>query len=64
MSDRDLLMMRLWSDYSFKEIAINLGKKESAVKVSFARALSRLKKEIPLAVFLLISLSIICKKLN
>lgn len=63
VSDRDLLLMRLWSNLSFKEIAEILDKKESAVKVSFGRALNRLREKIEPAL-LLIVLSIICKKMN
>lgn len=62
-SDRELLIMRLWLDLSFKEIASSLDKKESAVKVSFGRALDRLRQKVSPALFLLF-LSIICKKMN
>ena len=64
VSDRDLLIMRLWLDLPFKEIANNLEKSEAAAKVSFGRALSRLREKIPLSLFLLIPLLTICKKLN
>jgi RNA polymerase sigma-70 factor (ECF subfamily) len=63
-ADRELLIMRLWLDLPFKEIASSLGKKESAVKVSFGRAIIRLRQKITPTLFLLISLSLICKKLN
>lgn len=63
-SDRELLIMRLWLDLPFKEIALSLNKKESAVKVSFARAMDRLRQKVNPVLFLLISLSIICKKMN
>jgi len=63
-ADRELLIMRLWLDLPFKEIAVILDKSDSAVKMSFSRILDRLKKKMPAALFLLISLSIICKKLN
>lgn len=63
-SDRELLIMRLWLDLPFKEIAISLEKKEAAVKVSFGRAINRLRLKVTPTLFLLISLSIICKKLN
>lgn len=63
-ADRELLIMRLWLDLPFKEIALILGKSDSAVKMSFSRVLNRLKKKMSPILFLLISLSIICKKLN
>jgi len=63
-SDRELLIMRLWLDLPFKEIASSLDKRESAVKVSFGRALGRLRQNISPVLFLLISFSTICKKIN
>lgn len=63
-SDRELLIMRLWLDLPFKEIAASLDKKEAAVKVSFGRALDRLRQKVTPTLFLLISLSIICKKIS
>ncbi len=62
VSDRELLIMRLWLDLPFKEIALNLNKKEAAVKVSFGRALNRLRGKVTPALFLLISLSIYAKR--
>lgn len=62
-SDRDLLIMRLWLDLPFKEIAANLGKSEAATKVSFGRALNRLRKSLPESVFLLIYFLMVCKKM-
>jgi RNA polymerase sigma-70 factor, ECF subfamily len=63
-SDRELLIMRLWLDLPFKEIANILNKKEGTVKVSFGRVINRLRQNVTPSLFLLISLSIICKKLN
>lgn len=63
-TDRDLLIMRLWLDLSFKDIALSLDKKEATVKVSFGRAVNRLRQKVTPTLFLLISLSIICKKLS
>jgi len=51
--DREIIIMRLWLDLSFKEIAEQLGKQEGAVKMSFGRALSRLKEKTPLALIML-----------
>jgi len=50
--DREIIMMRLWLDLSFKEIAEQLDKQEGAVKVAFSRALSRLKDKAPLPLFI------------
>lgn len=62
-NDRELLIMRLWSELSFQEIALSLGKKEAAVKVAFGRALNRLRQEIS-PLLLLIMLITIWKKIN
>jgi len=50
--DRDILIMRVWQELSYKEIAEILGKNEASCKMAFCRALSRLKKEMPLAAFI------------
>ncbi|MFZ2310227.1 MAG: sigma-70 family RNA polymerase sigma factor [Patescibacteria group bacterium] len=52
-SDRELIIMRLWLDMSFKDIAEQTGKTEGAVKMSFGRALVSLKNKIPLALIIL-----------
>jgi RNA polymerase sigma-70 factor (ECF subfamily) len=52
-SDRELIIMRLWLDMSFKDIAEQMGKTEGAVKMSFGRALISLKNKIPLALIIL-----------
>ncbi|MFA5133417.1 MAG: sigma-70 family RNA polymerase sigma factor [Patescibacteria group bacterium] len=48
-SERDILIMRVWQELSYKEIAEILGKSEASCKMAFSRALARLKKRIPLA---------------
>ncbi len=62
-SDRELLTMRLWADMPFKDIALNLGKKEPAVKMAFGRALERLRGEIS-PLLLLIIYSLLWKKIS
>jgi RNA polymerase sigma-70 factor (ECF subfamily) len=62
-SDREILTMRLWADMPFKEIADILGKRESAAKVAFGRALDRLRREIAPALLILASL-IIWKRIS
>lgn len=63
VSDRELLTMRLWSDMTFKEIALNLQKKEPAVKMAFSRALQKLRGEIS-PLLLLIIYSLLWKKIS
>ena len=63
VSDRELLTMRLWSDMTFKEIALNLQKKEPAVKMAFSRAIQKLRGEIS-PLLLLIIYSLLWKKIS
>lgn len=64
-SEREILMLRLWQDLPFKEIAVILGKNEGAAKMSFARAMESLKKEMPAELFILLPLILnLWKKLN
>lgn len=51
--DRELIIMRIWQDLSFREIAEHLGQNEGAVKVAFGRAITRLKTKVPLSLFIL-----------
>lgn len=53
IEERELLIMRLWLDLPFKEMAQQLNKTEGAVKMSFNRALINLKNKVPLAIFIL-----------
>jgi RNA polymerase sigma-70 factor (ECF subfamily) len=49
---RDLIIMRVWQEMSYNEIACALGKSEDACKVAFSRAISKLRMEMPTALFL------------
>lgn len=51
---RDIILLRLWEDLSFREIAEVLGKTEASCKMSFSRALKELKGHIPVTLFLLL----------
>lgn len=42
--EREIIIMRVWQDLSYKEIAEILGKTEGGCKMSFSRAISKLKK--------------------
>lgn len=54
IEQRDILIMRIWQDISYKEIARILGKSEGACKMTFSRTISRLKKD--LAAFMIVYL--------
>jgi RNA polymerase sigma-70 factor (ECF subfamily) len=53
---RELLMLRLWQELSFEEIAKCLGKTESACKMAFHRLLKELREEMPTLLLLLLIL--------
>ena len=64
-SEREILMLRLWQDLPYKEIASLLNKNEGAAKMSFARAMESLKKEMPVELFILFPLVLnLWKKIN
>jgi len=49
---RDIVIMRAWQELSYREIAVILGKSEDSCKMSFSRAINKLRQEMPLAIFL------------
>ena len=58
IEQRDLVIMRLWDGLNYEEIAVILGKKESALRVNFSRIMSKMQKEM---VFSLILIGILIK---
>jgi DNA-binding CsgD family transcriptional regulator len=52
--ERDIVIMRVWQELSYKEIADIIGKTEANSKMIFSRTLKKLRTLIPLAAFLLI----------
>lgn len=55
---RDIVIMRVWQELSYKEIADILGKNEGAIKVAFSRAVAELRKSMPLPLSLLFLLKL------
>lgn len=51
---RDVVIMRLWEQMSYAEIAEALGKSEPACRMTFARASATLRDIIPLLILLMI----------
>ena len=49
---REVLMLRLWEDMSYKEIAEIVGKTEDNCKMIFSRSIKKLRTQMPLATFL------------
>lgn len=54
-TQRDIVLMRVWDDLPFKEIAAVLGKSEASCKMQFSRALKTLRLSFATLAFLLIS---------
>ena len=50
---RELIIMRIWDELSFREIAELTGKTEAACKMSFSRTLKTLKDSVPFSILIL-----------
>lgn len=50
---RDIIIMRVWQELSFAEIAAALGKSEASCKMSFSRSIKKLRETMPEALLLL-----------
>ncbi len=55
---RDILIMRLWQEMSYKEIAEALNKSEPSCKMAFSRLINQLRKDMPLALFISLLINI------
>jgi RNA polymerase sigma-70 factor, ECF subfamily len=53
-TERDIVIMRVWQELSYKEIADNIGKSEANCKMIYSRTLKKLRGLVPLALFLLL----------
>ncbi len=51
---RDIVIMRVWDELSYKEIAEIVGKTEGNCKVIFSRAVVRLRDMVPLTTFIIL----------
>jgi RNA polymerase sigma-70 factor (ECF subfamily) len=51
---RDLIVMRIWNELSYKEISEITGKTEDALKMSFSRLMSKMRTDLPTETILLI----------
>jgi RNA polymerase sigma-70 factor, ECF subfamily len=49
---RDILILRIWQDLPFKEIAEIMGQNEAQCKMAFYRLIDSLKKELPVSFFI------------
>ncbi len=51
--ERDIIIMRVWQELPYREIADIVGKSEANCKMMFSRSMKKLRTIIPLALFLL-----------
>ena len=51
-SQREIIVMRVWDDLSYREIAAVLGKTEGACKVMFSRTIAKLNSSLALLILL------------
>lgn len=51
---REIILLRIWDERSYAEIAHILGKSEASCKMAVSRGLSAVRKMVPLATFLLL----------
>jgi len=49
---RDIVIMRVWQDMSYAEIAASLGKSEASCKMAYSRAIHRLREKMPMEVLI------------
>jgi len=50
---REIIIMRIWQDMSYAEIAEALDKSEGSCKMAFSRAINTLRREMPLEIFIM-----------
>ncbi|MBN2536359.1 MAG: sigma-70 family RNA polymerase sigma factor [Spirochaetales bacterium] len=53
VEQRDILILRIWQELSYKEIAQIIGKTEGACKMMFSRVIATLRKNLSVAALLL-----------
>lgn len=56
---REIIIMRVWDELSYREIAIVVGKSEAACKMAFSRAIAELRRKMPLAAYLMLLMQVI-----
>lgn len=54
---REIIVMRVWQELSYKEIAEITGRTEAGCKMAFSRAIKKLRQEMPLSLLMLLVLT-------
>ena len=55
---REIIILRVWDEFSYEEISDIVGKSEASCKMIFSRSLKKIKQEMPLSLYLLLLLNI------
>ncbi len=55
--EREIIMLRVWDELSYKEISEVLGKSEASLKMAASRAMKSLRSQLPLGVYLALLIS-------
>lgn len=55
---RDIIILKLWEEMSYKEIAEIMGKSEAGCKMMFSRAINKLRQEMPLHILIMLLLNL------
>lgn len=55
---REIIIMRVWQELSYREIAEITGKTEASAKMQYSRAINKLRQEISLALYVLFLLNL------
>ncbi len=50
--EREIIVLRVWDELSYKEIALILGKSEASLKMAASRALRALRSQLPIPVYI------------
>ncbi|MCL5795523.1 MAG: sigma-70 family RNA polymerase sigma factor, partial [Patescibacteria group bacterium] len=51
---REIVIMRVWNEMSYQEIAEVLNKSEASCKMLFSRTINKLRSSLPLTIYILI----------
>ena len=54
---REIIIMRVWQEMSYKEISEALNKSEASCKMMFSRTINKLRQDMPLSLFVLMLLT-------
>lgn len=58
VEQREIIMLKIWEGLSYKEISEVVGKSEASCKMMFSRTIDKLRKEMPLSIFIMLLLNL------